>query len=187
MLDMKRWILLAATATALFAAPKFTLTDASGATHTEKEWWKASGVVLYFITTDCPVSNGYVPEMNRIAKDYESRGVRFYGVIADTSTPLADVQKHAREFGYTFPILIDAHQTLVKYTNADVTPEAAALTSQGDLKYLGRIDNQVESFGKHRPYATQHELRDALDAVLAGKQPASASAPPVGCTINRVK
>jgi peroxiredoxin len=187
MQDMKQWILLAATATALFAAPKFTLTDTNGGTHTEKEWWKASGVVLYFITTDCPVSNGYVPEMNRIAEDYSSRGVRFYGVIADTDTSFADVQKHAREFAYTFPVLMDPHQILVKFTNADVTPEAAVLEPQGEIKYLGRIDNQVESFGKHRPYATQHELREALNAVLAGKQPAKASAPPVGCSINRVK
>ncbi|MBV8843001.1 MAG: redoxin domain-containing protein [Bryobacterales bacterium] len=184
---MTRWILLAATATALFGAPKFSLTDASGAMHTDAEWKKSSGVVLYFITTDCPVSNGYVPEMNRIAKDYESRGVKFYGVIADTETPLADVRKHAQEFGYTFPILLDPHQVLVKFTNADVTPEAAAVTPQGELKYLGRIDNQVESLSKHRAYATQHDLRDALEAVLAGKPPAKAGGPPVGCYINRVK
>jgi peroxiredoxin len=187
MQDMKRWILVAAAATGLSGAPKFTLTDTSGATHTDKEWSSSSGVVLYFITTDCPVSNGYVPEMNRIAKDYESRGIRFYGVIADTDTPLDDVRKHTRDFAYNFPVLIDPHQTLVKLTNADVTPEAAALTPKGELKYLGRIDNQVESFGKHRPNATQHDLRDALDAVLAGKEPAKASGSPVGCSINRVK
>lgn len=187
MQDMKRWLLLAATATALFGAPKFTLTDTNGATHTEKEWWKASGVVLYFITTDCPVSNGYVPEMNRIAQDYASRGVRFYGVIADSDTPFADIQKHAREFAYDFPVLIDPYQIFVKFTSADVTPEAAVLGPQGEIKYLGRIDNQVESFGKRRAQATQHELRDALDAVLVGKRPAKASAPPVGCSINRVK
>ena len=140
-----RWVLLAATASALLAGPKFTLTDTSGATHTEAEWKKSSGVVLYFITTDCPVSNGYVPEMNRIAKDYAQRGLKFYGVIADTDTPLADVRKHAQDFSYTFPILIDPHQVLIKFSNADVTPEAAALTPQGELKYLGRIDNQVHA------------------------------------------
>jgi hypothetical protein len=183
---MKRWILLAVTGAALFGAPKFTLNDSNGATHTEKEWWKASGIVLYFITTDCPVSNGYVPEMNRIAEDYTSRGMRFYGVIADTGTSFSDVQKHVREFAYTFPVLIDSHQVFVKLTNADVTPEAAVLTAQGEIKYLGRIDNQVESFGKRRAQATQHELRDALDAVLVGKRPAKASASPVGCSINRV-
>jgi len=186
---MKSWILSVALASALSAAnlPRFALTDTAGAAHTDAEWLKSSGVVLYFITTDCPVSNGYVPEMNRIAKDYEARGVRFYGVIADTETPLEDVRKHAREFAYTFPVLLDPNQTLVKLTNAEITPEAAVLTPRADLQYLGRIDNRVESFGKQRPQATQHELRDALDAVLAGKRPVKATAPAVGCSINRVK
>jgi len=183
---MKRLVLLAAAATALLGAPKFSLTDTSGAVHTEKEWSAASGVVIYFVTTDCPVSNGYVPEMNRIAKDYESRGFRFYGVIADTDTPLEEVRKHAHEFAYAFPVLIDPHQVLIKLANADVTPEAAAISPKGELKYLGRIDNQVESFGKHRASATQRDLRNALDAVLAGRMPAKASGPPVGCSINRV-
>ena len=102
---MKRWIPVllcgalcaAAPQARRVIAPKFSLADSSGATHTEAEWSKASGVVLYFITTDCPISNGYVPEMNRIAQDYQARGVRFYGVIADTDTPLEEVRKHGLE------------------------------------------------------------------------------------------
>jgi peroxiredoxin len=185
---MQRWIPFAFFAALVSAAPapRFSLKDANGGLHTEAEWRGASAVVLYFITTDCPISNGYVPEMNRIAKDYESRGVRFYGVIADTDTSLADVRKHVKEFAYTFPVLIDPRQDLVKFTNADTTPEAALIAPGGELKYLGRIDNQVESFGTHRPQATQHELREALDAALAGKKVVKASAPPVGCSINRV-
>ena len=186
---MKKYLLLTSiAAVASFGAPvRFTLGDTAGATHTEAEWQKSSGVVIYFITTDCPVSNSYVPEMNRIAQNYSARGVRFYGVIADTDTALDEVRKHVKDFGYTFPILIDSHQVLVKLTNADVTPEAAVLTAGGDLKYLGRIDNRVVSFSQHRQQATEHDLKDALDAVLAGKTPAKASAPAVGCTINRVK
>ncbi len=185
---MTKWLWALGLSAALHAgaAPEFTLTDSAGAIHTGAEWQKASAVVLYFITTDCPVSNSYVPEMNRIARDYESRGVRFYGVIADTDTALGAVRKHVQDFGYTFPVLLDPRQTLVKLTGAGVTPEAALLTHGGEMKYLGRIDNRVESFSVHRQQATQHELRDALDAVLAGKQPAKAAAPAVGCTINRL-
>jgi peroxiredoxin len=166
--------------------PRFSLADATGANHTDREWREAPAVVLYFLTTDCPISNGYVPEMNRIARDYQARGVRFYGVIADTDTPLEDVRKHVREFGYVFPVLIDPRQVLVKFTDATSTPEAALIAPQGNLKYLGRIDNQYESFGKRRPQATQHDLRDALDAVLAGRSVSKASVPALGCSINRV-
>lgn len=167
--------------------PKFTLNDTAGASHTQAEWQSAKAVVLYFITTDCPISNSYVPEMNRIAQDYAARGVRFYGVIADTSTPLADVRKHVQEFGYTFPMLLDPKQTLIRFTKADTTPEAAVLTPGSALKYLGRIDNRVEGFGKQRPQATEHDLRDGLDAVLAGKAVARPAIAPVGCSIVRVR
>jgi thiol-disulfide isomerase/thioredoxin len=185
---MKYWIPFMLLAGALSGAslPRFSLADTAGSTHTDSEWRKAPVVVLYFLTTDCPISNSYVPEMNRIAQDYQALGVRFYGVIADTDTPPDEVRKHVREFGYVFPILIDLHQVLVKFTDATTTPEAALIAPQGNLKYLGRIDNQYESFGKRRPRATQQDLRDALDAVLAGGSVSKASAPALGCSINRV-
>src|SRR5580658_6766863 len=145
--------------------PRFSLADTAGATHSDSEF-KGAEVVLYFITTDCPISNGYVPEMNRIAKDYASRGVRFYAVMTDTSVPVADVRKHVKDFAYTFPVLLDPTQILVKYTNADTNPEAAVISPRGGMTYLGRIDNKVAGFGTQRPEATEHDLRDAIRATL---------------------
>jgi peroxiredoxin len=165
--------------------PKFSLIDTSGVTHSDSEF-KASDVVLYFITTDCPISNGYVPEMNRIAKDYASRGVRFYAVMTDTSVPVADVQKHAKDFAYSFPVLLDPTQILVKYTNADTNPESVVISRQRGIVYMGRIDDKVAGFGQQRPQATQHELRDAIDAALAGKPVVKAMTTPIGCSIVRV-
>jgi peroxiredoxin len=163
-------------------APKFTLADTAGGTHTEAEWRSALSVI-FFITTDCPISNGYVPEMNRIAHDYASRGVRVYAVMADTGTPLAEVQKHAKEYGFTFPVLLDPKQILVRFTGASVTPEAAVISAGAAKVYLGRIDNRVEGFGVQRSQATQRDLRDALDALLAGKPVATPSTKAIGCSI----
>lgn len=165
--------------------PKFSLVDTVGATHTDAEF-KGAEVVLFFITTDCPISNGYVPEMNRIAKDYGSRGVRFYGVMTDTSVPVADVRKHVKDFGYVFPVLLDPTQVLVKFTNADTNPETAVIAPHGGMTYLGRIDNKVAGFGTQRPDATEHDLRDAIQATLAGKPVAKAVTTPIGCSIVRV-
>jgi peroxiredoxin len=170
---------------ALKAPPRFSLADTSGATHTDAEW-KGSDVVLFFLTTDCPISNGYVPEMNRIAKEYASRGVRTYGVMTDTSVPLADLRKHVKDFAYAFPVLIDPTQILVKYTNVDTNPESVVITPRAGIVYLGRIDNKVENFGQQRQQPTQRELRDALDAALTGKPVAKTFAQPVGCSIIRV-
>ena len=184
---MKGWIAVGLLAVAAWGKdlPKFSLADTKGVMHTEAEF-KGAEVVLFFITTDCPISNGYVPEMNRIAKDYASRGVRFYGVMTDTTVPAADVRKHVKDFGYTFPVLFDPMQILVKYTNADTNPETAVIAPHGGMTYLGRIDNKVAGFGQQRPDATQHDLRDAIAATLAGKPVAKAVTTPIGCSIVRV-
>lgn len=177
-------LLVAASAVAIGAsAPKFSLVDAAGATHTDSEWRTAHAAVLFFITTDCPISNGYVPEMNRIAHDYASRGVRVYAVMADTSIPLAEVRKHSQEYGFTFPVLLDPKQTLVRFTGASITPQAAMISPAGSMVYLGRIDNRVEGFGQQRQQATQHDLRDALDEILAGEPVAKPATKAIGCSI----
>src|SRR5262249_10007038 len=118
--------------------PHFSLQDTGGAAHTDAEW-KGSDVVLFFITTDCPISNGYVPEMNRIAKEYASRGVRTYGVMTDTSVPLADLRKHVKDFAYQFPVLVDPSQVLVRFTDVDTNPESVLITPAGSEIYKGRI------------------------------------------------
>jgi peroxiredoxin len=176
-------LLVAAAGVFGATAPKFSLADSSGAKHTDAEWRTARASVIFFITTDCPISNGYVPEMNRIAHDYSSRGVHVYAVMADTSTPLAEVQRHAKDFGFTFPVLVDPKQTLVRFTGASITPQAALISPAGSMVYLGRIDNRVEGFGQQRLQATQHELRDALNEVLAGKPVAKPATKAIGCSI----
>jgi len=165
--------------------PHFSIEDTSGATHTEAEW-KSSDVVLFFITTDCPISNGYVPEMNRIAKEYAAHGVRTFGVMTDTSVPVSDLRKHVKDFAYQFPVLIDPTQILVKYTNVDTNPESVLITPQSGVVYMGRIDNKVENFGQQRPEPTVRELRDAINASLAGKPVPKAFSQPIGCSIVRV-
>ena len=169
------------------ALTSFALHDTAGVVHHADEWMKSRAVVIFFTTTDCPVSNGYVPEMNRIRADYNNRGIAFYAVQADTSIPDVEVRKHAHEFGITFPVLLDSKQVLVRLTGATAIPEAAVLSSEGRVLYLGRIDNRVADFGTSRPAATEFDLRNALDAVLAGKPVAHAKTAAVGCAINLVK
>lgn len=164
-----------------------SFTDTAGAAHSTAEWAAKRAVVIFFVTTDCPISNAYVPEMNRIARDYKARGVVVFAVQGDATIADADVRRHAKEFGYTFPYLFDPAESLAAYTGATTTPEAALLAPSGKVAYLGRIDNRVIDFGKQRPQATEFDLRAALDAVLAGKPVPRARTPVVGCAINRVK
>jgi peroxiredoxin len=167
------------------SVPQFHLRDTQGATHTAAEWAGRKAVLLYFVTVDCPVGNSYVPEMNRLRDAYAARGIAFYAVQADPSVAEAEVVRYARDYRYSFPLLLDPAQTLVRHTNATVTPQVAVLTPQGKMLYLGPVDNRVEDFGKQRPRATESYVRQVLDAVLGGKAISIASHKSIGCAIPR--
>jgi peroxiredoxin len=180
-------VLLRSVLALLFAAaaPHFALRDTRGAVHTAAEWTQAKATVVLFVTIDCPIGNSYVPELNRIHDAYASRGVTMWAVQADPSVPDAAVAKYAADFHYGFPLLLDPAQTLVKQAGATITPQAAIFSPEGKLLYLGRIDNRVEDFGKSRPKATAPNLRNALDAVLAGKPVSPDRTKSIGCSIPR--
>jgi peroxiredoxin len=162
---------------------EFDLRDADGGTHTQAEWAQARAVVLFYVTTDCPLSNAYAPEMNRIEEAYTPRGVRFYAVQGDSTITGDEVRRHAHEFAYRFPVLLDPQQMLARHTGATVTPESVVLSRDGAVLYLGRIDNRVEDFGKTRLQATEFDLRDALDAILGGRPAPHPHTRALGCAI----
>lgn len=165
--------------------PRFSLTDTAGQTHAPAEWTGKRAIVLFFSSTDCPLANGYVPEMNRIQQAYSPRGVAFYAVQGDATIAPAEVVRHAKEYAFTFPYLFDPEESLATFTGATTVPEVAVLSPRGELLYLGRIDDRQVDYGKQRPQATELDLRDALDAVLAGKPVAHARTKPLGCAIVR--
>jgi len=173
-------------AAAWCAPPQFTLRDTAGGTHTSAEWNGHPLVVLFFVTTDCPVTNSYVPEMNRIHDAYAPRGVLFFAVQSDVTIAEPDVVRYARDFHYGYPLLLDPRQTLVRLADATTTAQVAVLTAGAKLLYLGRIDNRVEDFGSARQAATEADLRAALDAALSGKPVPHPRTKSIGCAINRV-
>jgi peroxiredoxin len=181
-----RFIVLAATACPLFAQ-QFAVRDTGGTVHTASDWRGHPAIVLFFVAPECPGSNGYVPEMNRIEDAYAKRGVLVYAVQADSSVSPALATSYARDFRYEFPMLLDPGHALVRLAGATVTPQAAVLSSEGRVLYLGRIDNRVEDFGKRRTQVTSLDLRDALDAVLAGKPVAQPRTKSIGCSIQRTQ
>jgi peroxiredoxin len=166
--------------------PRFSLDDTAGRNHTPAEWNGKRAVVLFFLTTDCPLCNQYVPELNRLAAAFTPRAVAFYAVQGDATVAAEDVRRHAKEFAYTFPYLFDQSEQLATYTGATTTPEAAVLSPGGELLYLGRVDNRLEDFGKQRVRVTQFDLRDALEAILHGKPVPHTRTRALGCAITRL-
>ena len=181
------WLVLAMVTISLLpgapVTPAFSLTDVDGQLHTLADWKGKRAIVLVFVTTDCPLSNSYVPELNRLQQTYASQGVVFYAVQGDATVADEDVRRHVKDFAYIFPYLLDPRESLAAFTGASSTPEAAVLSSTGELLYRGRIDNRLEDFGKQRVQITEHDLKDALDAVLAGKPVPHPRTKALGCAI----
>jgi hypothetical protein len=141
------------------------------------------GAVLVFITHDCPIANGYAPEIERIYRAYVAKRVPLYLVYVDASLTPAEARAHRAAYRYTCPAVLDPNHRLVKAARARVTPEAALFAPDGKLIYHGRIDDRAAAFGQVRTKPTRHDLRDALDAFLSGAHAAQPSAPAIGCTI----
>jgi len=180
-------LLCAFSASQAQTPPAFSFVDTAGHTHTAAEWGGKRAIVLFFVSTDCPLSNNYVPELNRIEQTYSERGIVFYAVQGDATVSDGAVRQHVRDFGYQFPYLFDPQESLATLTGATTVPEAAVLSPRGDLLYLGRIDNRLEDFGKQRVRITEFDLRDALDAVLAGRPVPHPRTHALGCSIVRAK
>ncbi len=140
-------------------------------------------VVLVFIARDCPISNAYAPELQRIYARYAPRKIGVALVYPEADLSLADARKHAREFGYACPVFLDPSHRWARKAGATVTPEAAVFSPQGKLLYRGRIDDLFVGWGKRRPQATRHDLRDALDAILSGKPVPTSKTTAIGCFI----
>jgi peroxiredoxin len=165
------------------AALSFHLQDTTGVWHDAAEWRGAKAVVLAFISIDCPISNSYAPELQRVRADYEKRGVEFYAVQPEADRALEDVQKYVADFSYTFPLLLDLHQVLTRIAKATMMPQVVVLSPHGDILYSGRIDDRYIAIGNVRYAATRNDLREALDAVLAGKPVPNPKTQAVGCVI----
>lgn len=142
--------------------------------------------LVFFVSIDCPISARYSPEINRIVRDYAEKNVRAWLVYVDPQAKADAVRTNMTDFhsGIQAPAVIDAGLRLTIAADATVTPEAYVYTHAGRA-YRGRIDDLYDAIGVNRRSAGRHDLREALDAVLAGKPVATPETKPVGCFIER--
>lgn len=139
--------------------------------------------VVIFITTDCPVANRYAPEIEKLRAEFAGRGVRLTLAHVDPDLPDQKAREHAEQFAIRAAVVVDREHRLVRASGATVTPEAVVVDPAGRLRYRGRIDDWFTDFGKSRRKASRHDLRDAVEAVLAGRAVASPETKAVGCLI----
>jgi len=143
----------------------------------------SAAILFLFASIDCPVSNRYAPEVQRLHSAFAPKNVAFWLVYPNPADSADAVREHLKAYSYPVHALLDPHHDLVKLARVTITPEAALFDRQRTLVYHGRIDDRFVSLGVERPAATRRDLFEALTAVLAGGKPAADSAPAVGCFI----
>jgi hypothetical protein len=131
---------------------------------------RLSSAILLFMTTDCPISNRYAPEIKRLASEYRTPVTHFWLVFpvpSDTKDP-DRIRKHLAAFDYGVTAILDTRQSLVKLAGVTVTPEVAVIDPKDRVVYRGRIDDRYVDLGRDRVIPTTHDLEDMLKEAVAG-------------------
>jgi len=146
--------------------------------------------VWIFVSTDCPICNGYQPELEAMRARWQPRGIEFVGVYAEVPVTAEEVAAHVRQFGIRFPVRIDADRALRHRFGVRFVPDVVvtaggrgSTVDPGEFLYRGRIDDRWPERGVRRPSATVHDLDQALEAIAARRAPTVRETVPVGCVL----
>jgi peroxiredoxin len=164
-------------------APEFELPDTEGASWSAPNGDAASATVVVFTCNHCPYALAWQDRITQAARDYSERGVRFLAISSN------DAERYPRDSydamkarvakeDWPMPYLYDQTQEVARAYDAKTTPDLFVVDSEGRLRYRGAPDSDYED-----PAQQAQWLREALDAVLGGEQPARAETKPVGCSI----
>jgi peroxiredoxin/mono/diheme cytochrome c family protein len=142
--------------------------------------------VLVFLGADCPLANLYAPRLAELQESYAKRGVVFLGIDSNAHDSEQAIKELAKQQGLGFPVLKDKGNVLADLALVERTPEVVVLDGLARMRYRGAIDDQYgQGTRKDKP---DHEyLKDALEAILAGRNIAVTATATPGCLIDRVE
>lgn len=156
------------------------LEGVDGKRHRLEDLKDAKLVVVVFASNHCPVVKVYERRLIRFVDDYRDKGVEFVAISVSKqpSGQLPQMKTRASDSGFNFPYLIDPSQKIGKDYGATHTPHVFVLDQQRRIAYMGKIDDHLDE-----SKVTERFLRDAVDTLLAGKQPEVTETRQVGCDI----
>jgi peroxiredoxin len=188
---------LAIASLALFLAPALSLADsppkplarltfrsADGKSTPWKDLTGTKVTVAVFMSFDCPVSTSYATPLAEMATEFAGKGVKFIG-LCPCDDDLATVAKQTKDYKVPFPVFKDERLAAADAFNATITPQVFVLDDHGVIRYRGLIDNTWTARLKRNAKVSEFYLKDAIEAVLAGKPVAVAKTDAVGCTVTR--
>lgn len=140
------------------------------------------GKVVLFLSTDCPVAAAYSPRLNNLFKEYDRKGIRFLAYFPNEGDDAIKVRNYSVERGLAFECLVDQGGVHASLMGIQVIPSVVVFDSHGKRVYFGAIDDHKSS-----DLVKNHYLKEALDAVLAGRTPRVAEFEPFGCLLMAAK
>lgn len=174
------------------AAPDFDLPGVDGRNWALKDFASAKALVVVFTCNHCPTAQYYEERLKQIVTDYRDKGVALVAISpndpqsvrldelgwSDLSDSLPEMKLRAKERGFNFPYLYDGDTEAVSRAYGPVaTPHVFVFDTARKLRCVGAIDDS-----ERVQHVTKRYLRDALDALLAGKEPPVAQTKVVGCS-----
>lgn len=149
--------------------------------HSLKDLEKAKAVAVVFTCNTCPVAQAYEDRLNKLATDYKDKGVAIVAINVnkDPNNSLDAMKQRVEKKGLTYAYLFDPPQQIARDYGATCTPHAFLLDGKHKVVYMGAIDDDMNADS-----VKQHSLQDAIDAVLAGKEPTVAKTKQFGCGIH---
>ncbi|MDM7461282.1 MAG: redoxin domain-containing protein, partial [bacterium] len=153
-------------------------TDLQGRTYRLSQLTQRAPVVFVFTATKCPAAQRYTVRVNQMYETYRKRGVQLFLVYPNYDDTREAVEQHRREYGLKPPAVHDPDGAIARALGATMTPQAVLIDKKMLLRYRGAIDDN-----RYETRVREHYLKNALEAVLAGKPVKVAAAETFGCTI----
>ena len=165
-------------------APEFNLPATDGESYSLASFADAKMLIVVFSCNHCPYVIGSEDRMIKLQGDYSGEGVAMVAINSnETENHPTDSFDHmvarAGEKGFEFPYVRDESQQVALAYGALRTPHYFLFGQNRQLCYTGRMDDDPRQGGQE----TTHELRDAIDALLAGEEPAVTATNPIGCNV----
>ena len=166
------------------AAPDFALPGVDGKTHSLADFADSKLLVVAFTCNHCPYVIGSEDRLNALRADYALKGVALVCINSNETEnhptdSFDEMVVRAKEKGFAFPYLRDESQDVALAYGALRTPHFYLFDAERKLRYTGRMDDNPMTAGEE----TTHELRDALDDLLAGRDVALPLTNPIGCNV----
>lgn len=166
------------------SAPDFSLPGTDGQNHSLESFSEFPILVVVFSCNHCPYVVGSEERMIAFARDYLPQGVGFVAINSNSQNTYADddfahMVERARERNFPFAYLRDESQEVALAYGALRTPHYFVFDRNRRLVYTGRMDDNPRTPGAE----TTHELRDAVEDLLAGHPVRVPLTNPIGCNV----